>query len=456
MGDAFLAARAGDHRVAAHGDAPLLAFGAPRLRRLRTGVDDGVDPNPGVVQVDRRGVGAVVRGEYHHLFADLDSVPVQVGARRSGQHDAGTVVVAEDDWAFMGAGGDHDVAGPYPPDPLAAQRGGRVAAEVVGAALERQHESVVVVAERRGALQVQHIGIAGQFAHRGRHPVEGRRAVDGVGAAKQRATGFALFVDDDHACTGACRGQCRGEARGANSNDKDIGVHVLGVVLRGVRDLGEPALPGNAAGGQPVEQLDGGRQQHRLGEGRLQLHESAGVFGPRSGNPARTTEFDAGGDLMNPVGQQCRCQRITGVAGEFAPTEGEVVGDVAIDAAARDGAEGCSHEMARLLFVEAVHAVESVRGGITNGVEPAPASGVVAPSFGEQPLGVGPEKYEVRPLLVGQRLRIGRIGDVRLAAVVELGLFARPAPWAFDQLHGDSSSVSGRRRPRRVRRPARR
>src|SRR5690242_14305196 len=110
---------------------------------------------------------------------------------------------------------------------------------------------------------------------------------------------------------------------------------------------------------------------------------------------------------------------------------------------------------ARLLLVEAVHAVESVGGCGTNCVEPAAAPDVMAPPFGEQALGIGPVEHELCPLLVGKRLRIGWIGDVRLAAVVELRLFAGPAPWAFDQLHGNSSGltmwVSGPRRRRRAR-----
>ena len=44
------------------------------------GVDDGVDPHTGVVQVERGGVGAVVGGEHDGLLADLDAVAVQEGA----------------------------------------------------------------------------------------------------------------------------------------------------------------------------------------------------------------------------------------------------------------------------------------------------------------------------------------------------------------------------------------
>ena len=51
------------------------------------------------------------------------------------------------------------------------------------------------------------------------------------------------------------------------------------------------------------------------------------------------------------------------------------------------------------------------------------------------PRGLSRMKSEVRPLLVGQGVRIRRVRDVRLAAVVKFGLVASPAPRAADQQH---------------------
>src|SRR3712207_6901968 len=45
-------------------------------------------------------------------------------------------------------------------------------AEVVGAPLQGQDETVVVAAEGGGALQVQHLGVRGQFGDGVRHPVD--------------------------------------------------------------------------------------------------------------------------------------------------------------------------------------------------------------------------------------------------------------------------------------------
>ena len=235
----------------------------------------------------------------------------------------------------MRAGGDQDVAGADAPDPLAAQRRRGLDTEVVGAPLHREDEAVVVDAERGGALQVQHLRVGGELGDRGRDPVEGGCAVDGVGGAQQGAAGLALLVDEHHPGAGAGRGQRGGEPGRSGADDEQVGVHVLGVVAGGVGDLGQPALPGDAAGDQAVEQLDGGGEQHRLGEGLLDLDQAAGVLGPRRGDAAGPAELDAGGDLVDAVGQQGRGQRVTGVPGQFPAVEGEGVGGVAVDATAR-------------------------------------------------------------------------------------------------------------------------
>ena len=297
----------------------------------------------GVVQVERGEVGAVVGGEHDRLLADLDAVAVQEGAGAVGEHDAGTVVVGEHDGTFVRPGRDDDVAGPDAPDPLAAERRRGLATEMVGASLQRKDEPVVVVAEGGGALQVQHVGIGGQLGDRVGDPVQGGRAVDGVGAAEQRAAGLALLVDEHHPRAGTGRGQCGGQTGRPGTDDQQVGVHMFGVVFGGVGDLGEPALPGDTAGDQPVEQLDGRRQQHRLGEGLLDLDQAAGVLGPRRGEAAGPTQLDAGGDLVHAVGQQRRGQGVTGVPGQFPVVEGEGVRDGAVDATAAGGAEWCVH-----------------------------------------------------------------------------------------------------------------
>ena len=191
---------------------------------------------------------------------------------------------------------------------------------------QREDEAVVVVAERGGALQVQHVGVGRPVRRPRRRPSPAAgRAVDGVGAAEQRAAGLALLVDEHHPRAGAGRGQRGGQPGGPGADHQHVGVHVRGVVAGGVGDLGEPALPGDAAGDQPVVQLDGGGQQHRLGEGLLDLDQAAGVLGPRRGDAAGPAQLDAGGDLVHAVGQQRRGQGVAGVPGQFPAVEGEGV-----------------------------------------------------------------------------------------------------------------------------------
>ena len=239
----------------------------------------------------------------------------------------------------MRTGGDDDVPGPDPPNPLAAHRRGGIGTQVIGTPLQRKDKAVVVVTERRGALQVQHIGIGGEFGDGIGDPLQCRPTIDDVRAAQQGTTGLALLVDQHHAGAGA-RGRQRGRQTGrAGSGDQHIGVHVGRVVARGVGDVGQPALSRDAARHQAVVQLDGGGQQHGLGEGVLDLDQAAGVLGPRRGEAAGPAHLDAGGDVMHPVRQQRGGQRVTGMAGVLTVVESEGVHRISVDTATGFGTQ---------------------------------------------------------------------------------------------------------------------
>ena len=197
---------------------------------------------------------------------------------------------------------------------------------------------------------------------------------------------------------------------GSRADDQHVGVDVRRVVLRGVGDLGEATLARNAPCGKPVEQFDGGGEQHRLGKRVLDLDEAAGVLGPRGGEAARPAQLDAGGHLVNAVGQQRRCERVTGVPGQLLVVEDEGVGGAAVDAPTLRGCGTVRSWGGRPLLVRSVHALEPVGGGVADGVEPAAAARAVAPALREEPLRVGAEEHVVCPLLVGQRLRVFGVG----------------------------------------------
>ncbi|SHW54667.1 Uncharacterised protein [Mycobacteroides abscessus subsp. abscessus] len=214
--------------------------------------------------------------------------------------------------------------------------------------LQRKDKAVVVVSECGGALQVQHLGIGGEFGDRLGDPLQCRTAGDGVGAAQQGTTGLALFVDQHDAGAGAGGRQCGCQAGRAGPGYQDVGVHMGRVIARGVGDLGEPALPGEASCNESVVQVDGGREEHGFGERVLDLDQAAGVLGPRRGEAAGPPHLDARGDVMHAVRQQRRGQRFAGVAGVFLAVESEGVQRIPVDTTTGFGAEKSGHEMVGL------------------------------------------------------------------------------------------------------------
>ena len=176
-GDPVGAVGAGDDAAGPYIDAPVPAPLGCDVRCLRAGVDHGGDLHPGIGEVGGRGVGAVVGGEHHDPATHQHPVAVQVGAGGPGEQDAGTVVVGEHDRAFVGAGGQDDLGGPEPPDPLPGNTC-RGIIEVVGAALHGADRTVVVHPERVGPGQYLHVGVGGEFGGNRVDPVAGGCPVD--------------------------------------------------------------------------------------------------------------------------------------------------------------------------------------------------------------------------------------------------------------------------------------
>ncbi len=220
---------------------------------------------------------------------------------------------------------------------------GRGGAEVVGAPLQRQDETVVVAAEGGGALQVQHLRVAGELGDRRGDPLQRRGVVEPVRGAQQRAARLGLLVDEGDAGTGAGGGERGGQPRRAGTHDEHVDVMVDGVVAGGVGDLGEAALSRQTVGSQPVVELDRGGQQHGLGEGLLDLHQAARVLGPGRGDAAGPAQLDARGDLVSARGEEGRRQGVAGVTGVGLAVEGELDGGRPVDAATVGGAERADH-----------------------------------------------------------------------------------------------------------------
>ena len=130
------------------------------------------------------GVRNVAMGADHHATADVkllmsveDSISVDVGPCRAGEHDAWAVVVREDQGPLVGPGREHHAFRPHLPQAAAVRE-----------PLRDQHQVLVVVAEGRGACEQPDIGLRTERAQAGLEPVvpagEGpARPAFGLGAA---------------------------------------------------------------------------------------------------------------------------------------------------------------------------------------------------------------------------------------------------------------------------------
>ena len=74
---------------------------------------------------------------------------------------------------------------------------------------------------------------------------------------------------------------------------------------------------------------------------------------------------------------------------------------------------------------------------------PSPAAGAMHPALGEDALRIGAHEQVFRPGMVVERIGLRRPRDMRLAAIAELDLVARPAPRARDQQHRMASFMRG-------------
>ena len=158
-------------------------------RRIVAQIDDRRDVDAGLLQVDRRGIGGIVRRVDADIPADRDAIVVEVGARRRGQHHAGTVVVGKHHVPLDGAGGEDHAPGAHLPQPLARQVVAGIG-EMVGDALDEPDEILRVVAEGRRARQHADIVHGRELRDRSLRPGPAVVAVDrGAGsrsAARRR------------------------------------------------------------------------------------------------------------------------------------------------------------------------------------------------------------------------------------------------------------------------------
>ena len=137
----------------------------------------------------------------------------------AGQHDAGPVVAVEDQRPLDGAGRQHDLLRPHPPQAL-ARLVGRRQRQVVGDALEQGQIVVVEIAEGGGAAQDGDLGQRLELGHGSLQPgIVGAPVEVGERAAlaQQRAAELGLALGQDHPRAAAAGGQRRHQARPARA-----------------------------------------------------------------------------------------------------------------------------------------------------------------------------------------------------------------------------------------------
>src|SRR5512134_838124 len=83
-------------------------------------------------------------------------------------------------------------------------------------------------------------------------------------------------------------------------------------------------------------------------------------------------------------------------------------------------------------LLDAVDREDAFGRGIAHHVKPAPAAVRMHPALAVMPFGIGAHEQVIRPCRIVERAWIRGHRDMRLSAVGELDLVARPAPGASD------------------------
>ena len=148
------------------------------------GVDHRGDNDAGIGEVDRGANCIVMVGKDHRALARRHAIAIDVSAHRAGQHDAGTVVVAEHDSALDRACGQHRALGHDLPQALARFMRRRHRHMIVDP-LDCGIGTAVIDALHGGAPQDAALWQAFKLSLRGFDPVERRRAVDVIALGKQ-------------------------------------------------------------------------------------------------------------------------------------------------------------------------------------------------------------------------------------------------------------------------------
>ena len=129
------------------------------------------------MRIDRGAPAVIGRREHHEPAPGCDGEPIEIGAHRTGQHYARSIIAAEHQRALERAGREHGALRDDPPDALPGCMRGRHVDMIVDA-LDRAVGPVIVDPEHRGAAHDPHVRHGGELGFAGRYPVERRSPVD--------------------------------------------------------------------------------------------------------------------------------------------------------------------------------------------------------------------------------------------------------------------------------------
>ena len=308
----------------------------------RTGVDDRGDGDACRMEVGDEVVGGVVRRRHGHVLPGGHTIAAEVGAHGRGEHDAGAVVVGEDDRAVVGAGGEHDLTGTDMPD-LLAHSAAIGLGDGVGAVFEGDEVVRVVAAEDGRVLHVRELFVLGEPGDGGLDPRQGVDVVDRFGRGRsrgeQRAAGNRLVVEEQGASPGLAGFPGGGESGGAGADDEDVGVHVLVFVGQFVLAGVEDAESGEVVGLESFGDGDTGGGQHRFGDvsGVPGMHadERIGLLDAGAEDAACTSQVGRVAAVDAARGDERTGDRVTGEARVGLSVDGEIDRAGGVDAGGR-------------------------------------------------------------------------------------------------------------------------
>ena len=223
-------------------------------------VENGRDLHACGHQRTGAGTGTVVVGKERHALTGDNAIAVQIGFHRTGHHDAGAIIHREGNRPFQRARGKDRAARGDAPEAFARHIG--TGGLVQGDAFKRGKDAVIIGPGHRGAAHNPDIGQRGEFGLGRGHPVQPRRAVDGLTVRDQTPAKAAVLIGQNDISPGAGGSQGRHQPGRATADDQKIAKGESLFVMPLIMAARETAQPCRAADGGLIDPLPKGARPH--------------------------------------------------------------------------------------------------------------------------------------------------------------------------------------------------